>query len=64
MQPALAGAVGTPAQENHAHHRHGVGNGGDQTHVEIAFDAHVLDDRWQPERNAIQTDHEREVDEA
>ncbi|MNN59466.1 hypothetical protein D3C81_1745830 [compost metagenome] len=62
MQPALAGTVGVACVEQHRHRGHCIGNRGQQANVQAVGDAGALDDRWHPERQAIEAGVEGQQD--
>ena len=64
MPAALLVAVGTAAHQHHRDHGKTVRNGGQQADVEHVLDAGGLDDRRQPEADAVEAHHEAEIDQS
>src|ERR1039458_387846 len=64
MQSPLSGFVGMIAQENHPDSSDAMRYRGNQANSKITFQTKALHNRRQPEGNAVQADHQSEIDRA
>ena len=64
MQSPLSGLVRMIAQKNHPDNGHSVWDRGNQADPKISFQTKGFHNRRQPEGNAVQADHQCEIDRA
>src|SRR5271167_2720448 len=64
MQPPLARFIGMIAEKNHPDNGYTIRYGGNQAHPEVTFYAKRFHNRRQPESDAVQSDHQCEIDRA